>query len=501
MKSLIAKLSLQKTIGLYLGEHEVAVSQVAATLLGPVPVVAARADFANDDWLEAAKELLKPFVGRRGRPSVAIGLPVSRVFFATRLIAGDRPAAPEPVLQKAISSPNINVSDLTVDLLWSEAANKANAATIAVCRKRYMNGLMESLGPLNIRLQRAEPAPNALVRLALLQRRFPRSAKMLLCVFLGDGQGLAVMVCDRMPWAWRAFPMTPGNEATAILSAARNLRTQQSYYGLEFSPQFAVIHGRPDLHERLQEEGLPSSIETRVLWQKEPGLDAAAIALGLAIGGLTPEAKAFDLSKSVKPRPSLWEIFPWGDLAFTSVLIAATALSLGAHATKLDESLAVAQARRSKYKYPRTITAQALEKEGKDLDEKVAAVRKFLDTRIGWSSYTADLAERLPAGVVLDSFNARCGLPTGRAAGSKAMTLAATAPMGPDGAAPREIDAFLNSLRHDPVVQRDFASAELTGIKPGASQSKMPRASFGIVGIPKPAGAPAAAPPAKKVKK
>ena len=38
MKSLLAKMSMRRFVGLYLGEHEVAVSEVAVTPLGPVEI-------------------------------------------------------------------------------------------------------------------------------------------------------------------------------------------------------------------------------------------------------------------------------------------------------------------------------------------------------------------------------------------------------------------------------------------------------------------------------
>ncbi|MEN6449785.1 MAG: hypothetical protein ABFC96_04760 [Thermoguttaceae bacterium] len=498
MKSLFAKIALNKTIGLYLGEHEVAMSQMAATLLGPVEAISARAPCVGDDWAASVTELLTPLLSRRRRISVAIGVPTSRLFFVTRPLIGERPATPEDFLQKAISSPNINVKDLTVDLHWNEF-NKSKAATMAACRKRYVNGLLSSLSQWNVRLQRIEPAPCALVRAAAMQRRFPRGARKLVCIFLGAAEGLAVLVSDRLPVAWRAFALPEGGETTAIVSAARTLRTQQTFYGLEVVPQYAIVCGRPELHERLKDEQLPSSVETRVLWHAGPAFEPAAIAQGLAFGCMNPESKAFDLSRGVKPPLSFLDIIPWGDVAFTSILVGVAGLALGAHATKLDGSFAVAQTQRSRYKCATNVGPEVLAKEAKDLKEKLDTVHKFVDSRVAWSAYTADLAARLPKDVLLDSFSARSGLGSAGRGGTKGLTLAANAPMSADGSAPREIDTFLNSLRNDPVILADFASAELTGIKPGrAVQSGGgARASFGIVGVPKRKGAAKAAPAAK----
>ena len=38
MKSLLAKIAIHKFVGLYLGEHEISVSEVAVTPFGPVEI-------------------------------------------------------------------------------------------------------------------------------------------------------------------------------------------------------------------------------------------------------------------------------------------------------------------------------------------------------------------------------------------------------------------------------------------------------------------------------
>jgi hypothetical protein len=498
MKSLLAKIAVHKAVGLYVGEHEVAVSKVAATPLGPVEAASSVAPCTANDWAEVAERLLGPLVGRRRRLPVAVGLPGSRLFFSTQPVSAGNTPTPEGVLEKALCLSNIRVDDLTADLLKA-AGHKPPVVSVAACRKKYIAGVMAALGRLGVRPCRAEPSPCALVRLASARHRFPRRSKTLLCVFLGAGQGLAVMVFDGLPLCWKDFALPAGGEGHAIISAARTLRVQQLHHGIEAAPEYAIVHGRPDLHERLQQEQFPSDMETRVLWRDGPELDAAAIAFGLALGGLAQNAKTFDLSRSLKARPSLWEIFPWGDLAFTAGLVACAGVFLGAHATKLDDSHASAMAQCSRHKCLSSAEPGRLELDTKDLEKKVEAVRKFLETRILWTNYTADMAARLPAGAVLERLEARCGLDVGsKGSGSKqSFAIGATVPLAGDGSTPREIDAFLNSLRNDPVLQRDFASAELTGIKQAASLDKGRRAAtFGIVCLPK--AKAAAGPTAKK---
>ncbi len=340
MKALLAKIAVHKAIGLYLGEHEVAVSKVAATPLGPVEIASSAAPCTANNWAEVAAQLLVPLAGRRRRPPVAVGLPGFRLFSTTQPVSSGEQITPAGVLGKAIClSANICVDDLTADLIKADA-HKPPMVSVAACRTKYIAGVVAALEGLGVRPCRAEPAPCALVRMAAAQRHFPRRSKTLLCVFFGAGQAVAVMVLGGLPLTWKSFPLPAGAEGPAIVSAARTLRMQQLHHGIDVTPQYAVIHGRQDLHERLQQEQFPSDMETRVLWRNGPELDAAATAFGLALGGLSQNAKAFDLSRSLKPRPSLWEIFPWADLAFTSVLVVCAALFLGAQATKLDDSCA-----------------------------------------------------------------------------------------------------------------------------------------------------------------
>ena len=61
---------------------------------------------------------------------------------------------------------------------------------------------------------------------------------------------------------------------------------------------------------------------TRVVWHDGPALENAAMAQGLALGSLAQGLQAFDLSRALKPRPSIREIFPWGELAFELLMIA-----------------------------------------------------------------------------------------------------------------------------------------------------------------------------------
>ena len=212
-----------------------------------------------------------------------------------------------------------------------------------------------------------------------------------MCVFLNASQGLAVVVAGGMPLAWRNFVLPAHGEGPAILSAARTLRTQHSYYGIESSLDFAILYGRGDLKERLQQEEFPTNLGTRVIWHDGPALDNAAMAQGVALGCLAQGIKAFDLSRALKPRASIREIFPWGELAVEMLLIAAMGVILGVRSMMLNDAYA-AVGWKARHACLKSADQGKLEKQKKGLAEKVDAVQKFLSTRILWSAYAQDLS-------------------------------------------------------------------------------------------------------------
>jgi len=123
-----------------------------------------------------------------------------------------------------------------------------------------------------------------------------------------------------------------------------------------------------------------------------------------------------------------------------------------------------------------------VEKDKKAAEEKIGAVRKFLESRMLWTAYTRDISTRLPPSTVLNTFIGKnpLGGKMKEAAGS--FQLEGTAPLSPDGSIPREIDVFLSALPKDPLWKRDFASV-VTDIKlPPAGKKKLPEVNFTIVG-------------------
>lgn len=478
MKAFLTKIAIRKTVGLCLGEHEVAVVKVASTPLGPVVISSSTEPCTPENVAEVIERLLVPLVGRKRRVPVAVGLAGSRLFFGTRLTPTSGEAKPEAELQKALYSSNLPADELVVDLLRGKV-NKLPVAHLAACQRKYMTNVVAILSQLGVRPFRSEPSACALVRLAERQHRSPRRSKAVLRVFLGAAGGLAVVVSDGLPLAWKPFTLPAFEEGFAILSASRGLALQQTHYGIEAALDYAMIHGRADLHERLQKEGLPTEIGTRVIWCEGPALDGAATAFGLALGCLSQDIKAFDLSRSLKARAPIKEIFPWKELGFAAGLIGCMGVVLSAHAMKLQESYVALRAENTQHVCLASAEPDRLESEKNAMENKVRAVRNFIESRISWTAYTRDISARLPVNAVLSEFDGGSPLDDkGKAA--YYFRLRGAAPLSKNDKVPGYVVAFLGAIPNDPLWKRDFASI-VTDIKlPLNDKKELTRIDFTI---------------------
>jgi len=84
--ALAEKLAFHRAIGVYVGDQEVTVCQVALGPLGPVELSSQTRTYEAETLPGVLDGMLKPLLpGRRSfRAPVSIGLPTLRVFFASR---------------------------------------------------------------------------------------------------------------------------------------------------------------------------------------------------------------------------------------------------------------------------------------------------------------------------------------------------------------------------------------------------------------------------------
>ena len=121
-------------------------------------------------------------------------------------------------------------------------------------------------------------------------------------------------------------------------------------------------------------------------------------------------------------------------------------------------------------------------------------MRRFLSSRIIWSNYLRDLPTRVPENACLSKVWASCELAdTSRKKQKrkpkKSMILCGVARFTDRRKAPKEIDAFLQSLRGMQRLKHDFPLVQLAEIK-WRKQGDGETALFTILALPKNAKKP-----------
>jgi hypothetical protein len=468
LSAILVKCSLRGTVGVYVADQEVTVSRVALTLLGPVELSSRTEPYEPEELAEVLETVLAPPAGRkRGfRSPVCVGLPPLRVFFSTRsLRVKDRDTAPNMMLHEVLQSSNVNVDDMEVDLIRAQPGNRPMALIVAA-RRKYLSGVLTALERCKVRPLRVEPAPFALLRLAVSRHRSPRKAKAVIRVFLGATQAVAVLVARDTPLSWRVFELPAGNEATAICSTVRAIQIVARFRGDVGAPGALLFHGRPDLSEALTPKAFQESLEVHAQHFPEPGYDNASIALGLALGSQQGD-EAFDLSRALKPKAPFWEIFPFGDVALQAALLLCVTLFLHSTYESARRAYAKVRVESDKHRWVAKVDDEKLEKEKKELEQKIEAIQAYLNSRILWTAYTRDASSRLPETIVLKSFDGLCELDMGkgRVKGKKSLVMKLATPIPKGQSMPREIDVYLGDLRGDPLLKRDFPVVALADLK------------------------------------
>jgi hypothetical protein len=495
--------SLFRTVaGLYVDETELTLCLLALTPIGPKQLRVETVPYQTDQLEETLRQLLSPFMTKRGvRIPVAVGVPMLRVIFTSRPLPTDaKDAAPDVLLHDAMRSSNLNVDDMEVDLIKSQPG-KRPMASLAACRRKYLAAILSALGNCGVRPVRSEPSPFALMRLAASRYRAPKKSKAAIRIVLGDKQGVAVLSASDQPLSWRTFDLVAGTEAATLISAIKALMIVGRFHGDIPAADCVLIHGRPDLEHCLATEAFQEAVGVPTRYYKDPAFDAGGVALGLAIG-CQHSGAAFDLLRALKPPAPLWELIPFGELAAQLVLLVSITLYLHWREQTASVAYAKIHAQAGKHAWVAKMDEKKIEAEKKELGLRLNAVKEYLDTRILWSAYTRDLASHIPESIVLRSLAGQCDLEMGAKRTSKPKTslvFRLTAPITEGRVMPKEIDSYLEQLRADPLMSRDFPLIEIADLKSTQSLGGHVMADFTVKCLPKTeAPAPKAAPPAHK---
>jgi hypothetical protein len=503
---MLSRLAVRKPIGLYVGDREVTLCRAALTPLGPVELSCESEAYDDPVRLpEVFERLLRPHLGRRGsgRIRVGLGLPATSVFFATRSAQmTDRESTPAVMLHGLIRSSDIKVDDMQIEVVRS-CPEKQPLVSLVACRRKHLAELLGSVLACKVRLFRAEPAPFALLRVGMLHLRAPRRASSVIRIFLGPTEGVALLLQRGMPVAWRTFDLPLGGERAAVLSTTMALRVASRHCGGSGSPDAVLIHGRIDLEHLFTDDIFAMIVGCRSQHTAEPSFDGHWIALGLAMG-CREAVETVDLSRTIKARPPVWEVIPFGQMAAQAAVLAGFSWMLGGHLNDVRGSYKLVRAECEGHAWMKKVSNEGLAKEKAELEKKVAAVKGFLETRVVWSTYTRDAATRLSESMVLRAFSGNCAFEAkDGGASKKSLVLSVTAPIPQGQSMPREIDTYLDVLKSDEILRRDFPQVELGGLKwSQGSAAGLPQASFAVNCLPssEKAAVKAAEKPAEKAK-
>jgi hypothetical protein len=491
MLPLLAKIGLPQSIGLYFDGPAMHATVLVATPFGRLQLATCTEPFDPEQPAEAVRRLLSKLPRRGfGRTPVAIGVPVEETYFTSRPInVGGSEASPRVLLREALRSPNVHVDDMTVDVVKSQPDRRC-VASIVACKSRYIEPLVKAIQQQDLRLVRAEPAASALLRVARRQYRPPRKAGVVVRVFLSQTHLLAVFTAKHQPLMWRRVQLPRGDEASAIVTSIRSLVAAKEHCGVQSDPSLVVIHGRPDLKRLLDLDWVREQANLDLQWTDEPALDSAQIALGLAEGCFETDGTAFDLARRSKTPARLRDLVPWPEIALFAALVALMACFLF-HRLQGSNRAAAALSRSNSQNAVASLPLAELQKEKNQLQQRVVAVKGFLDTRILWSACQRELSDSLPDNIFLTSVQGTNELATagkkGKKAGPKKSLILKGAVVLPDsGVIPHEIDRLLTTLRNHPALTRDFAVIELAELK-RLSQTTDERqlAMFTVVCLPK----------------
>ena len=351
MKAILARIPRRRSVGLHVGDREIALSRMAFTPLGPVEIDRCVVPRESGSPSAAIRRLIEPLRSSRGwnKAPIAVGMPGMGVFFSTRPVQLQRAAedqSPQVLLHEILQSANLNIDHMEVDAIrWQPGRHPL--ASVAACRKRALAPILESLEDCGLRPYQIEPAPCGLLRSAVERHRTPRRCPIALRVFLGREHALAILTADDLPLMWRYFPIESGTEATAVLSTYRFISNSYRVYGADSPPSAVIIHGRPDLLG-IGESAAWSAVQAQVLRFDSPAYESGEIAAGLALGCL-PNVSAFNFGRDLRPPEPVLSLLPWGQLAVQTVVLALATFLMMEHRRGVESAFIAVRAEQSEF--------------------------------------------------------------------------------------------------------------------------------------------------------
>jgi hypothetical protein len=484
MRSVLSKLPWRASLGIYVDGNSITLSALALTPFGSIEID--RSQETSDKHLA---DLVASVRRRSKSKSLTVGVAICTkdVFHSTRPLHSDvSTVQPRQLLREALHADQSRASQMAVDALRACPVER-NVLSLAACEQSLIDSLKRQLGNLGLALSFAEPAPCALLRSATLLAPAPRGVKLVLRVFLGEKEGLGVLVSGRTPLIWRKFWLTRGDEGSGLLSIARSMEPVGKYCGVDARLEMVIIHGRPDLHPLLSRDWLEDQIGTAVKWVDRPGFSPEEIAYGTAIEEPSRRALDFNFVRTSSPVPKIRQVIPWGQLVLHILLLAWVGSLHCSRLMDLRSSLNVQERYNASHPELGSHTDAQLNSEKKELQTRLAAVRKFSDSRIAWHPAMRTVAECLSENLYLTSWQGWNELerPGKNAAKPKrSLILQGSALLADDGTAAQQIEVFVDSLREMTYLRRELPIVAMENIQGSSDMDERPISNFTVTFAP-----------------
>jgi Tfp pilus assembly protein PilN len=484
MGLLTKKACWARSVGVFVSAGRLTATLIAATPAGRKTLAQATVALEGkqpgqilDQWLGAN---LTP--AQRRQVPIWIGLGAEQTFFATRYIDADQPQMPTP----ETLFPGINTSsqDGVVTDGLSLKLHGAHAYSVAACRRSIAQDMVRGIGKASLAHCRLMPAPWGLLTLKP-HRKFPRGWKAHIRLQLSPNEGLAMLVMEGRPLLWRCF--VPGKEGmNGAISAIRHLQiyAAQRQHGLRLSGIVVAGSIKPEFLGQLQDE---TGLE--VVSRPDENSGEADYSRAMALAARQPNLEGPDLLRPLHLAPTLGQMFPRKMTAGLALAVLVFAAFLWQTLWALGSETKLLNRQNLSHVWAVNKKTSELEQERKQLSDEVASVQKFLASRVIWSNYLRDLPTRLPQNSCLTGFNGSYEFVQASSAkaakkDNRMLTLRGIAQFQDRNSAPREIDAFLESLREVSLLKKDFPLVNLAEVR-WKKEASGDVAIFTILAMPK----------------
>jgi len=493
MPGLAARLCWGRAIGVYLQEDRITVTEVATTPAGTAVKATYDREINEEGPGETLKAVLEERLGprRRRHVPVCLGIRAEQTFFATRPVHREQnqemPSLEQMLAMSGGGSAWEGGQAVGDYVRFAKVKAMGNQVfSVAACRRDLAEDLFRGLQDAGVENCRLEPGPWSLVEAADCQGRPPKKWKFSVRVLLGKAGGLAILVVEGQPLLWRRFTVAVEDQAQAIGSAIRSVLVHAiTQLGLR-SVAGAILQGPSAEAMREQVAG---DLGMEVAAVEGEGLTDALCSHALALSAKNDARESLNLFRSLRPPPSIRDMFPWKLAALVLCLGAGMALTLWDKSSALAREHQDLRHQNSSHQWAEKLSTPAINKERKALRLEVGAVHQFLSTRVIWTDYLRDLPTRLPPNACLSNVWASCEMKSMskkkiKRKTSQSLTLRGVTRFVSRGTAPKEIDTFLGSLRNVELLKRDFPLVQLAEIK-WRREGESEVALFTIIALPK----------------